>query len=106
MSSPLPQQCSNSLGSLFIQAIKIRKLKRLNKTQTNITPYEVKLLNKSIQILFTIAKERAYSQMLQQTEIDYFISVFAQYYKLHPNQKIIQHQNYMLAKKAYFTLLA
>jgi hypothetical protein len=48
MSSPLPQQCSNSLGSLFIQAIKIRKLKRLTKTLTNITPEEVKLLNNSI----------------------------------------------------------
>jgi hypothetical protein len=48
MRSPLPPQCSNSLGSLFIQAIKIRKLKRLSKSISNITPYEVKLLNKSI----------------------------------------------------------
>jgi hypothetical protein len=44
--------------------------------------------------------------MLQQAEIDYFISVFGQYYQLDANQKTTQHQNYTLAKKAYFTLLS
>ena len=44
--------------------------------------------------------------MAQQTEIDYFISVFGQYYQLDDIQKTTGHQNYTLAKKAYFTLLS